>query len=247
MLMTQRSWIDAMRCLIYENAAALDRAGAETDLEAAQRQQEWADLLIPLSKSLCTDLGNELTSLALQVHGGMGFVEETGVAQHYRDVRIAAIYEGTNGIQAADLVGRKLPMRGGAVVAEQLDVIAERAKELSGISELAIFAANLESAVEAAHRSTRWIIENGLADPNNALAAASPYLRLLGTVVCGGLMAKAAMAANEHLAEDEDYHRARIVSAKFFGEQLLPPAAALEGAITAGAADLFALSPAQLG
>ena len=119
MLMTQRAWIDAMRCLVYTNAAALDRAVAARaagDADEAQRWQERADLLIPLAKGLCTDVGNELTSLAVQVHGGMGYVEETGVAQHYRDARIAAIYEGTNGIQAADLVGRKLGMRSGGVV-----------------------------------------------------------------------------------------------------------------------------------
>jgi acyl-CoA dehydrogenase len=247
MLMTQRAWIDAMRCLLYENAAALDRVVGYVDPEARQRQSEWADLLIPLSKSLCTDLGNEMTSLALQIHGGMGYVEEAGVAQHYRDIRIAAIYEGTNGIQAADLVGRKLSMRGGAVILEQLDIIVERAKALSRIPELAVFADNLEAGVDAARRSTQWLIENSAADPNNALAASSPYLRMLGTVVCGGLMAKAAMAAHQHLGDNEEYHTARIVSAKFFGEQLLPQAAALEGAVTAGASDLFALSPAQLG
>jgi len=196
---------------------------------------------------LCTDLGNEMTSLAVQVHGGMGYIEEAGVAQHYRDIRIAAIYEGTNGIQAADLVGRKLPMRGGAVVFEQLDLIAERAKELGQIDELVAFGSNLEATVEVARRSTQWIIENGMADPNEALAASSPYLRMLGTVVCGGLMAKAAMAAHRNLSDDEDFLQARIISAKFFGEQLLPQASALEGAVTAGAADLFILSPAQLG
>ncbi len=244
MLMTQRSWIDAMRYLLYENAAALDRAVGLVDVEERERQQEWADLLIPLSKSLCTDLGNEMTSLAVQVHGGMGFIEETGVAQHYRDIRIAAIYEGTNGIQAADLVGRKLPMRGGAVVAEQLDMIAERAKELGQMSDMAVFATNLEDGVAAVRRATQWIVEHGMSDPNQALAASSPYLRMLATVVCGGLVAKAALAADR--LDDGDFRSARLVSAKFFGEQLLPQAAALEGAVTAGATDLFALSPEQL-
>ena len=244
MLMTQRSWIDAMRYLLYENAAALDRAVGLVNAEERERQQEWADLLIPLSKSLCTDLGNEMTSLAVQVHGGMGFIEETGVAQHYRDIRIAAIYEGTNGIQAADLVGRKLPMRGGAVVGEQLDVIAERAKELGQMSDMALFATNLEDGVAAVRRATQWIVEHGMSDPNQALAASSPYLRMLATVVCGGLVAKAALAADR--LDDGDFRSARLVSAKFFGEQLLPQAAALEGAVTAGATDLFALTPAQL-
>ena len=246
MLMTQRSWIDAMRCLLYENAAALDRVTAASDPDTRLAHQEWADLLIPLSKGLCTDLGNELTSLALQIHGGMGFVEETGVAQHYRDIRIAAIYEGTNGIQAADLVGRKLPMRGGDVVLEQLDVITERSKSLSEVQELAAFGRNLDEAADAARRTTRWLIENGLTDPNDALAASSPYLRLLGIVVCGGLMAKAALAAAADEGDDAEFRRARLVSARFFGEQLLPQVHGLVPAVTAGASDLFTLSAEQL-
>ena len=127
MLMTQRAWIDAMRCLVYTNAAALDLADAARaagDRDAATSWQERADLLIPLTKGLCTEVVNESTSLALQIHGGMGFVEETGVAQHSRDARIAAIYEGTNGIQAADLVGRKLSMRGGGAIRDLLDEVA---------------------------------------------------------------------------------------------------------------------------
>jgi acyl-CoA dehydrogenase len=245
LLMTQRAWIDAMRCLIYENAGALDRAGSGG--QDAETSQEWADLLIPLSKSLCTDLGSELTSMAMQIHGGMGYVEETGVAQHYRDVRIAPIYEGTNGIQAADLVGRKLPMRGGAVVNEQLDIIDERAKVLSADPDLARFAENLNAAVTATRRATDWLLGRGPENPNDVLAGSAPYLRMLGTVVCGGLLAKSALAAREQTDDPAGFYSAKIVSAKFFGEQLLPGAAALEGSVTAGAGDLFALAPPQLG
>ncbi len=248
MLMTQRAWIDAMRCLIYENAAAIDRAtggGPE-----AERWQEWTDLLIPLSKSLCTDVGCEMTSLAIQVHGGMGFVEETGVAQHFRDARIAPIYEGTNGIQAADLVGRKLPMRGGAVVAERLDEIEDRAKQLSADPDLQGFAEQLTGAVAATRRATDWLLARGREHPVDVLAGSSPYLRMLGTVVCGGLLAKAGLAARAQLGEQndatDDFLQAKLVSAKFFGQQLLPSAAALETAVTAGAGDLFALTTDQL-
>ncbi len=246
LLMTQRSWIDAMRCLIYENAAALDRV--LSDPENAASHQEWADLLIPLSKSLCTDLGNELTSMALQVHGGMGFVEETGVAQHYRDIRIAAIYEGTNGIQAADLVGRKLSMRGGDVVREALDGVARLAKDLAGVESMQRFSANLVEAAEATRRSTDWLVVNGAQDPNHALAGSSPYLRMLATTISGGLMAKMALAGNKALdnSVDEEFHKAKVISAKFFGEQILPTASALEGPATAGAEDLFALTADQL-
>ncbi|MEL6982918.1 MAG: acyl-CoA dehydrogenase, partial [Actinomycetota bacterium] len=244
MLMTQRSWIDAMRCLIYENAAAIDRADSGgPDAEAAR---EWTDLLIPLSKGLCTDLGCELTSIAVQIHGGMGYVEETGIAQHFRDARIAPIYEGTNGIQAADLVGRKLPMRGGAVVTEQLDVIDQRAKLLSADAELDGFGQALEASVQSVRRATDWLLQRGRENPADLLAGSAPYLRMLGTVICGGLMAKAALVAREQNEDPDGFYRAKLVSAKFFGEQILPTAAALEGAVTAGSADLFALTPAQL-
>ncbi len=247
MLMTQRAWIDAMRYLAYENAAAIDRS-QHGDGEEAERQGEWTDLLIPLTKGLCTDLGNEMTSLAVQIHGGMGYVEETGVAQHYRDIRIAAIYEGTNGIQAADLVGRKLSMRDGAVIHEQLDRIVARAKELNGHDQFSAFAANLEQAAETARRATDWLLAYRAKNLNHALAGSTPYLRMLGTVVCGGLVAKAALAAAELADGDlpDGYAEARMVSAKFFGEQILPSVLGLEHAVTAGADDLFALSPHQL-
>ncbi len=246
MLMTQRSWIDAMRCLVYTNAAEIDRSKANGGDEA-RGHKELADLLIPLSKGLCTDLGNELTSLAVQIHGGMGYVEETGVAQHYRDARIAPIYEGTNGIQAADLVGRKLPMRGGAVVFEQLDAFDHTAAELSKDPELARFGQNLTEAIEVTRECSRWLLENGAVDPNNALAGSVPYLRMLGTVMCAGLVGKAALvaAANDTGAE-ADFYRAKKISAKFFGEQILPTAPALAGAVMAGPDDLFALTPQQL-
>ncbi|NNE96911.1 MAG: acyl-CoA dehydrogenase, partial [Acidimicrobiales bacterium] len=188
MLMTQRSWIDAMRCLIYTNAVMMDRSKA-LDGDDAEHAREVADLLIPLSKSLCTDLGSELTSLALQIYGGMGYVEETGAAQHYRDIRIGAIYEGTNGIQAADLVGRKLPMRGGGVVLDYLASLEVKAKELAEVDHMQAFADNLDASVSAARTATSWLLENGSSNINAALAASSPYLRMLGTVVCGGLMA----------------------------------------------------------
>ena len=157
MLMTQRAWIDAMRCLLYENAAAVDRAAASTDPAERRRWEEIVDVYIPLSKGLCTDVGNEMTSLALQVHGGMGFVEETGAAQHYRDIRIAAIYEGTNGIQAADLVGRKLSMRAGGVVLEMLDAFGADADRLSEVPELARFGENLQVAIGTARTATEHL------------------------------------------------------------------------------------------
>jgi alkylation response protein AidB-like acyl-CoA dehydrogenase len=246
MLMTQRAWIDAMRVLVYTNAAALDMADAARDAadsDGARGWQELADLLIPLSKSLCTDVGCEMTSLALQIHGGMGYVEETGVAQHFRDARIAPIYEGTNGIQAADLVGRKLGIRGGAVITDLLDEFAQHADALGRIDGLGQFGARLTDAIEVTRAATARLLAAAGADPQSLLAASAPYLRLLGTTVCAGLLAKSALVAS---ARDDGFHRSKVVSARFFGEQLLPVAMGLLPAVEAGASELFELTPAQL-
>ncbi|NNE12422.1 MAG: acyl-CoA dehydrogenase, partial [Ilumatobacter sp.] len=243
MLMTQRAWIDAMRALIYTNAGALDRADAAKaagDHDAATSWQELADLLIPLSKGLCTDVGNEMTSIALQIHGGMGYVEETGAAQHYRDARIAAIYEGTNGIQAADLVGRKLGMRGGGVVHDLLDEFADRADALGSVEGTGDFGDRLRDAVEAARTATDHLVKVGADDPRSLLAGSAPYLRLLGTTVCAGLLAKGVLALADADAEiaDAEFAEAKRASARFFGEQILPTAAGLVPAVT-GSADLL--------
>jgi 3-(methylthio)propanoyl-CoA dehydrogenase len=241
MLLTQRAWIDAMRCLVYGNAAAVDRAAAARsagDADDARRWQERVDLLIPLTKGLCTEVCNELTSLALQVHGGMGYVEETGAAQHYRDARITAIYEGTNGIQAADLVSRKLAMRNGGVVTDLLDELGGHAAGLATVDELTRLARRLEEGLNAARQATAHLLSVSASDQRSLLAASSPYLRLLGTVVCAGLLAKGALAASAH---DDEFHRAKVNSARFFGEQILPVACGLVPAIEAGAGDLDAI------
>ena len=241
MLMTQRAWIAAMRCLIYTNAGALDRAEAAVDADEATRWREIADLLIPLSKGLCTDVGVEMTSLAIQIHGGMGYVEETGSAQHWRDSRIAPIYEGTNGIQAADLVGRKLAMRGGGVIVDLLDEFDLRVKELSDIPALAVFGQRLDEAVSVTRQATDHLLATGLADPRSLLGASVPYLRLLGTTVCGGLLAKQAVAAANG-ADDPS----RLESAAFFGEQIMPTVAGLLPAVTSTSDRLYALDADQL-
>ncbi|MEL6893535.1 MAG: acyl-CoA dehydrogenase C-terminal domain-containing protein, partial [Actinomycetota bacterium] len=246
MLMTQRAWLDGMRALCYTNAAALDRAEAAADTDEATRWRELADLLIPLSKGLCTDVCNEMTSIAVQIHGGMGYVEETGAAQHYRDARIFAIYEGTNGIQAADLVGRKLGMRGGDVVRDLLDELAGHAKQLADIDGLGRFAEQLDAAIDTARTATDHLVANGPTDVRSLLGASSPYLRLLGTTVVGGLLAKGAVAASNGAEFSDDFKQAKITSAKFFGEQLLPTVHGLLPAVQSTADDLFALTPEQL-
>jgi len=187
MLLTMRAQIEALRGVIYLNAAAIDRATRGATEEDRNTGQELADILTPLSKAWGTDLGVEITSLAIQVYGGMGYIEETGVAQHFRDARIAPIYEGTNGIQAMDLVGRKLPMRGGAAVGDFIDRIEAIDDQLAAAGEdLSSIRNGLTKGVVALRTATTWLLEHGLADPLNALAGATPYLRLFSVVTGGG-------------------------------------------------------------
>jgi 3-(methylthio)propanoyl-CoA dehydrogenase len=245
MLLTMRSQIEALRCLAYLNAESLDLAARHPDEAVRTARQELADLLTPITKGWGTDLGVELTSLAVQVHGGMGYIEETGVAQHYRDARIAPIYEGTNGIQAMDLVGRKLPMRAGGAVADYLAGIDATAAELSGAgdADLATIGKHLADAHAALRQATDWLLANSQADPNNSLAGATPYLRMFGIVTGGWLLARSAAAARRELdagSGDEAFLRQKVVTARFYAEQLLPQAAGLVPSVTAGPADLLA-------
>jgi alkylation response protein AidB-like acyl-CoA dehydrogenase len=243
MLLTMRAHIEALRCLAYLNAESLDLASRHPDESVRTRRQELADLLTPITKGWGTDVGVELTSLAVQVHGGMGYIEEAGVAQHYRDARIAPIYEGTNGIQAMDLVGRKLPMRAGGVVADHLAAIEATAAELSGAGgELAALGKHLADAHAGLRQATDWLLANGQTDPNNSLAGATPYLRMFGIVTGGWLLARAAAAAQQALDEsgDSDFLRQKLVTARFYAEQVLPQAAGLVPSVTAGPSDLLA-------
>jgi alkylation response protein AidB-like acyl-CoA dehydrogenase len=245
MLLTMRSQIEALRGVIYLNAAAIDHATRGATEEDRAAGQELADILTPLSKAWGTDLGVEITSLAIQVYGGMGYIEETGVAQHFRDARIAPIYEGTNGIQAMDLVGRKLPMRGGAAVGDFIDRIEAFDEQLAAAGEdLSSIRNGLTKGVVALRTATSWLLEHGLADPLNALAGATPYLRLFSVVTGGWMMARQALTAHGALdgANDADraWHEQKIVSARFYCEQLIPQATGLVPAITATNRDLAA-------
>jgi len=251
MLMTQRAYIEAMRSLIYSNAEAMDIALNDPDEARRQEAAELADLLTPLSKAWATDLGVELTSLAIQVHGGMGYIEETGVAQHFRDARIAPIYEGTNGIQAMDLVGRKLPMRGGEVVRGFIGRMASIDADLAAAGDdLASIRSGMTDAIAALSDATMWLAQRGMANINDALAAATPYLRMFSTVTGGWFMARQALAANAALnngAAGDEFLQAKIVTARFYAEQLLPQTAGLLGAVKGGADVLFEIDPEFLG
>ncbi len=249
MLMTIKAYNEAMRALMYYAASRIDLAEHHRDPEVRTACQETVDLLTPVAKAWSTDLGCELTSIALQVFGGMGYVEETGIAQLYRDVRITPIYEGTNGIQAIDLVGRKLPMRDGGVMTDLLREVEATAAALGeGSPELATIGLRLQEAIAALGRATSWLLSRADA-PNDVLAGATPYLRMVGTVLGGWLLGRQAAAAADKLAAgdmDEDFLRAKIATAGFYAGQLLPQAAGLEGAVTGGSDPLFAIEPKYL-
>ena len=244
MLLTMKAYIEAMRALLYTNAVSIDLARHHHDQAEREARRELVELLTPISKAWCTDLGVELTSIGLQVHGGMGYVEETGVAQYVRDSRIAPIYEGTNGIQAIDLVMRKVPMRGGGVVADLMAQLEALDRELAAAGpELAGVRSALAHGVSALREATDWIMSRGPAGPNDALAGATPYLRLFGLVIGGWLLARSALAASRllHTASGSDavFLQDKIGTARFYAEQLLPQAAGLLPAVTAGAGPLF--------
>tara|TARA_Y100000748_G_C15494452_1_gene487714 strand:- start:639 stop:2435 length:1797 start_codon:yes stop_codon:yes gene_type:complete len=248
MLMTMKAYVEAMRCLVYLNAKAIDIAHHHPDESEREQGRELTDLLTPLSKGWCTDLGNELTSLGIQVHGGMGFVEETGAAQHYRDIRIAGIYEGTNGIQAIDLVGRKLNMRNGDVVFELLTQIDETVTTLNerGLEEIGL---PLKEANESLKKASTWLLENGAGNSDAVLAGATPYLRMFGTTIGGWLMANSALSAQQLLTEateNTEFLQAKIETARFFAQQLLPQATGLLASVTSGSDSMFAINSESL-
>jgi 3-(methylsulfanyl)propanoyl-CoA dehydrogenase len=232
MLLTMRALTQAARSICYATALALDRAERGSDEVAREAAHARASLLTPLAKAFSSDIGIEVASLGVQVHGGMGFIEETGAAQLYRDARIAAIYEGTNGIQAIDLITRKLPLLGGAAVETYL-------AELRGIVE-AVNATNdpalgwsglrLEEALASLTRATQWMLTNLEKDINQALAGVTPYLRLFSIAAGGCLLAQQALAALRLNAEAGS----RTALARYFAENIAVQAGSLERTIVEG-------------
>jgi 3-(methylthio)propanoyl-CoA dehydrogenase len=235
MLMTMRAKTEAARALVYLNAAAVDRAHKEPDATTRALWQRRADLLTPISKSHATDVGVAVTSMAVQVHGGMGYVEETGVARHFRDSRIAPIYEGTNGIQAMDLAGRKLRADNGAAFSE---LEADLASRVAALADRA-----LGEPLTDALNTLRLARDAMLAQDRDGLgAAASPFLALCAGVIGGVLLAHQADVAAQRLAAGEGdpaFLQAKQATAHFFTEQLLPLAMAQLPAISAPGARLM--------
>ena len=244
MLLTMRASIEAMRHLLFLNARAIDDARGAADEESRDQAKELADLLTPLSKAWCTDLGNELTSLGVQIFGGMGYCEDTGAAQLFRDIRIAAIYEGTNGIQALDLFGRKLPMRNGEVVASLISAMRRTRDDLRG-RELTELREDLTLGIDTLEQMTRWMLGAGRTEIVDGMAGATPFLRLMAATVGGWLMAKQAIVAVSAGLSDP-YNTAKLSTARFFVEQILPTTQGLVAQITATASPLFGVDAAAL-
>ena len=235
-LLTMKSQIEAMRALSYVVSADVDFAHRHPDPEERARRQARVELLTPVLKGWCTELGVEIASLAIQVHGGMGFIEETGAAQHLRDSRIAPIYEGTTGIQAADLVARKLPMQQGAAMAALIGEMRQVGACLMAQTgdEFEAIAKRFAEAVDAFEAASSWVLNIIASDPRSALAASVNFMMLAGYVCGGWQLARAALAAAK-VADQDEFLRAKITTAAFYAEQILPRAAALAAIVRRGA------------
>ncbi len=236
MLLTMKAYTEAARCLLYITAQEADFSLYADSEERKQVADNRLAVLTPIVKAWCTEVGVEMASLGIQVHGGMGYVEETGAAQNLRDARIAPIYEGTNGIQAMDLVLRKLPLDNGEVIARFITEMAQVLDEMNEHDDLSAFRDELTNALQGLADTSTWLGERLAAgEIDEALAGATPYLRQFGTVVAGWLMARSAIAAKGRPAElDDDFVAGKVVTARFYGEHLLPQANGLIPTIKAG-------------
>ncbi len=256
MLMLMKAKTEAARALAYLAAECLDHAQRNPDANTRAANQRRLDLLTPVVKAWCSEIGVEVTSLGLQVHGGMGYIEETGAAQLVRDARIVPIYEGTNGIQAVDLVARKVLRDDGEAVFAFLDEVRGFGEELAAATSLDSTCAHdlgvtrraLADSRAALEAATHWLIGSG-GEFGAAAAGATAYLQLFGAVAAGHGLARGALKAAGHLdaGGNDPFDRAKIATARFYAEQVLPPAAALLGPITRGTNALFAIPAEHMG
>jgi alkylation response protein AidB-like acyl-CoA dehydrogenase len=244
MLMEAKAYNEASRALVLWGALQVDLSRKAPDEAEREAAMDVISLLTPVIKGYLTDKGFEVAVNAQQVYGGHGYIREWGMDQFVRDARIAQIYEGTNGIQAMDLVGRKLAQNGGRAVQAFFRLVGEEAADAKGDEALAPIASALEKANGELQQSTLWFMQNGLADPNHVGAGAYHYMHLMG-IVCLGLMwlrmAKASSAVLANGAEDRGFHEAKLVTARFFAERIMPEAGALRHKIEAGADTVMAL------
>jgi hypothetical protein len=250
MLMTMRASVEAMRAVAYVVAAAQDNAQRHPDPAARKRHQAFVDFMIPIVKGWCTETAQQVAYLGIQVHGGMGFIEETGAAQHYRDARIITIYEGTTGIQANDLVGRKTARDGGTQARSIAAEVEKVALELEAHpdSNLQAVGAQLRRAAHAAAKAVDWVVPAYGSNARVAHAGAVPYLELWGTVVGGWQLGRAALIAARQLAAgegDAKFLSAKILTARFYADYLLPRAAGLAHSVTEGGESALAIGVEQ--
>jgi len=250
MLMSMKAQTEAMRALAYVTAAAMDIAHRDPDATLRAKHQSFADMMIPVVKGWSTETCIEVASTGIQVHGGMGYVEETGAAQHMRDARITTIYEGTTAIQSNDLVGRKMAREGGAtaklVIGAMRVVEGELAKALG--EDMAAIRAGLAAGIQAVDECVDWIVLTYADDVKAVHAGSVPFLKLMG-IVCGGWqMARAALIAQKKLAakdSDASFYQAKIVTARFYSDHVMTQAAGLRNTIMRGAAGVMGLTEEQ--
>jgi alkylation response protein AidB-like acyl-CoA dehydrogenase len=251
MLLSMKSQTEAMRALAAAAAEALDHALLNPDPARRQQGQAVFDLLTPVVKGWCTEQSIEIASTGVQIHGGMGFVEETGAAQYLRDARITAIYEGTTGIQANDLIGRKIAYEKGATALAYITHMRALDAQLaahSGHHGLAAMRTSLAAGLDDLHRATAWLLDTYPRDAGAASAGAVPYLKLFGTVAGGHQMFRAALIAKARLdagSTEHDFYRAKLATARFYAEHIMPLAHAFRVAVTEGSPAVLALEEAQ--
>ncbi|WP_018989979.1 acyl-CoA dehydrogenase [Aromatoleum toluclasticum] len=250
MLMSMKSQTEAMRALAYVVAAANDAAHRDPDAAVRAENQAFVDLMIPVVKGWSTENSIDIASTGVQVHGGMGFIEETGAAQHLRDSRITTIYEGTTAIQANDLIGRKTAREGGvtikALIAEMRGVVAQLG-EHGGEEAFVAIRRSLESGIAALEAAVEYVLATYGKDVKAASVGSVPFLKLLGIVAGGWLMARAALVSSMRVAEGstDEFYKTKIVTARFYADHILPQAQALSYSVVNGAAGALALDEAQ--
>ena len=244
MLLTMRALIEGERALAYVAAAASDAAHHSPDAAVRAQNQGVYDYLVPIVKGFCTETAIEVTSLGVQVHGGMGFIEETGAAQHYRDARILSIYEGTTAIQANDLVGRKTVRDRGAVARAICLLVAQTEEDLlvHKEAECAVMHAALKQGRQALEATIDYVLADAKAQPKAVYAGAVNYLKLAGYVLCGWQMARALMVALEKHDSDPVFYGAKVHTAVFYAQTLLPQATAMASAVINAGANTDAMS-----
>jgi alkylation response protein AidB-like acyl-CoA dehydrogenase len=251
MLMSMKAQTEAMRALAVQTSAYLDMALMHPDTGERARNQSLFDLLTPVVKGWCTEHSIEIASTGVQIHGGMGFVEETGAAQYLRDARITTLYEGTTGIQANDLMGRKIAYEKGATARALIDemrlIDGELGKQ-AGHPALVVIRRNLGEAIDALSASVDWMVETYPHNIKAASAGAVPLLELFGTVTGGWLMARAAIISKQRMdenAENFDFYRSKLATARFYAEHILPLAQVFRARIVSGADSVMALEEMQ--